>query len=66
MHMDNNCTVPPEFKNGLPQSTKDDSEYHGFGTKSIKNIVHKYSGELLMSVNDGRFNLDILFPSPEV
>ena len=62
VHMDNCCTVAPQFADGLPLTTKEDKENHGFGTKSIKNIVRKYDGELLMSVEDDRFNLDIMFP----
>ncbi len=60
IHIDNCCTVAPEFVNGLPQTTKSDTRYHGFGTKSIQNIVMKYHGEVSMCVEDGRFNLDIL------
>ena len=62
VHMDNYCSVPPEFIGGLPQTTKGDKYYHGFGTKSIAGIVAKYSGELSMNVEEERFNLDILFP----
>ena len=62
VHMDNYCSVSPEFVAGMPQTTKGDKFYHGFGTKSIAGIVAKYSGELSMNVEDERFNLDILFP----
>lgn len=64
VHMDNYCSDNPEFVNGLPQTTKQDKLHHGFGTKSISNVVLKYAGELSMSVEDERFNLDILFPAP--
>lgn len=66
VHMDNNCSIPLKFKDGLPQTTKEDKENHGFGTKSIESVVRKYNGELMMSVDDGRFNLDILFPSLQI
>ena len=62
VHMDNYCSKSPVFVNGLPQTTKGDSFYHGFGTKSIAGIVEKYQGELSMTVEEDRFNLDILFP----
>ena len=65
VHMDNYCSVVPEFVDGFPQTTKSDKLHHGFGTKSISNIVHKYSGELIMGVQDERFNLDILFAAPQ-
>ena len=63
VHMDNRCSVSPEFVDGLPQSTKPDKFHHGFGAKSISNIAGKYKGEVYMSVEDERFNLDILFPA---
>lgn len=63
IHIDNYCSSQIEFIDGLPQTTKPDKRYHGFGTKSISNIVNKYSGELIMCVEDDRFNLDILFPA---
>ena len=63
VHMDNYCSSSPEFVDGLPQTTKDNKEYHGFGTKSMQSIVNKYSGEMLMAVEDETFNLDILFPA---
>ena len=62
IHIDNYCSSQIEFEDGFPKTTKKDTRYHGFGTKSISNIVNKYSGELIMSVDDERFNLDILFP----
>ena len=62
IHIDNYCSSQIEFEDGFPKTTKKDTRYHGFGTKSISNIVNKYSGELIMSVDDERFNLDLLFP----
>lgn len=64
VHIDNYCSDLPEFVDGIPQTTKQDKQHHGFGTKSISNIVSKYLGELNMCVEDERFNLDILFPAP--
>lgn len=51
-----------EFEEGLPRTTKDDSNYHGFGIKSIKYIVEKYAGTVSVSVEQGIFDLKILFP----
>ena len=50
-----------DFKDGLPQTIKDDKNYHGFGMRSIKMIVHKYDGELTASVADDIFHLNIIF-----
>ena len=51
------------FKDGLPQTTKRDSIYHGFGTKSIKGIVDSYSGDCEISIKDNNiYVLNILLP----
>ncbi len=50
-----------EFKDGLPQTTKEDRGYHGFGTQSIRMIVRQYGGEMTASAEDGVFHLNILF-----
>ena len=51
------------FKDGLPQTTKRDSMYHGFGTKSIKGIVDSYSGDCEISIKDYNiYVLNILLP----
>ncbi len=51
------------FKDGLPQTTKGDSMYHGLGTKSIKGIVDSYSGDCEISIKDNnRYVLNILLP----
>ncbi len=49
------------FEGGLPVTTKGDSDYHGFGMKSIKRIVEKYGGDLSVIAGDGVFNLNMLF-----
>ena len=57
----NYCPQPPTFRDGLPVTTKADRNYHGFGMRSIRMIVHKYEGELTVYVADGIFHLNILF-----
>ena len=49
------------FRDGLPVTTKEDQNYHGFGMRSIRMIVHKYEGELTVYSSDGIFHLNILF-----
>ena len=58
---DNYYTGKLDFVDGLPQTTKEDADWHGFGLKSIKMIVQKYGGELNMHAEDGVFHLSILF-----
>lgn len=50
-----------QFAEGLPITTKGDMIYHGFGTKSIRMIVKKYTGELTTYVTDDIFHLSIIF-----
>lgn len=63
IHMENYCKEPVTFEDGLPLTTKSDRNYHGFGVKSIRYIVEKYKGELLMHAKQERFIVDILFYS---
>lgn len=58
---DNYYTGELKLKDGVPQTTKEDEMWHGFGLKSIKMIVQKYGGELSMHAEDGVFHLSILF-----
>ena len=51
-----------KFTDGLPQTTKEDIEYHGFGIKSIRSIVEKYEGSIRINSENQIFKLDILFP----
>lgn len=53
-----------EFKDGLPATTKDDKNFHGFGMRSLRMIVKKYGGELTTYVTDDIFHLNIILPLP--
>ena len=46
----------------LPVTTKKDSDYHGYGMKSIKMIVEKYGGDMSLKTDKNVFNLNIIFP----
>ena len=48
--------------NGLPKTTKEDKDYHGYGMKSIQLIVNKYDGDLNISLDNNVFSLFIMFP----
>lgn len=61
IRIENYCCVSLTFADGLPQTTKDDNGYHGFGSKSIRYIVEKYGGECMMSQELDRFVLTMLF-----
>jgi hypothetical protein len=49
---------------GLPETTKRDKEYHGFGMRSICAITEKYGGTLDIKAQDGVFNLNLMFQLP--
>lgn len=53
------------MKNGMPQTTKGDSRYHGFGVKSMRQTVEKYGGSMTISAEDGWFHLSLLIPVPD-
>lgn len=58
----NKCEISPEFVEGLPKTTKGDSSIHGYGMKSMRMICDKYGGEFSVTVKDGLFTLNMLFP----
>lgn len=64
IHIDNYCKETVVFEDGLPVTTKEDKVYHGFGVRSIKYIVEKYKGDMLMHSGNQRFQVDILFYLP--
>ena len=64
IHIENRCSREVYFQDGLPITSKDNKNFHGFGVKSIKYIAEKYGGSILMNVKNGKFYLDILLPRP--
>lgn len=51
------------FEDGLPVTTKGDRAYHGYGLKSIRNMVEGYGGYVAVEAKNGLFVLHILFPA---
>lgn len=64
IHIENYCDETLRFQDGLPMSTKGDKFYHGFGLRSIRHIVEKYDGNIVVSVQDCTFVIDITIPFP--
>lgn len=64
IHEDNRCIDAVEFENGLPKTTKESEDFHGFGTKSIKLIAEKYGGSVNMRCEDEMFSIEIIIPIP--
>lgn len=60
--VENYCEEKIVFKNGIPQTTKKDKQFHGFGMKSIQTTVRKYNGSVTAGIHDNWFELRILIP----
>ena len=52
------------FEDGLPVTSKEDKDYHGFGTKSIRYAVEKYDGCMGIYPENNLFLLRISIPIP--
>ena len=50
------------FERGLPQTTKADKQYHGFGMRSIQMLTEKYGGDLQIRAEGGIYTLSIMLP----
>ena len=50
---------------GMPVTRKQDTDFHGFGLKSIGTIVDKYGGSMTVRAENGWFELRVLFNQPE-
>ena len=49
------------WSGGLPQSTKQADGYHGYGMQSMREVVEKYGGELVIGTDNDVFSLNMLF-----
>lgn len=50
------------FEKGLPLTSKQEKNIHGYGLKSLRYTVHKYKGEVQIDAEDNWFSLRILIP----
>lgn len=65
LQVENYCPDPPDFRGGLPVTTKQDKDNHGFGLKSIQLSAKKYGGSATVQVEDDWFVLKVLIPIPQ-
>ncbi len=65
IYVENRYTGRIKFRHNLPLTTKADTNYHGFGIKSMKSIAEKYDGSIQADARDGWFHLSILIPAKE-
>ncbi|MBI9010930.1 MAG: sensor histidine kinase [Clostridiales bacterium] len=54
-----------KFHEGDLETTKSDSIHHGYGIKSIKQVIEKYDGTLTISTENNWFTIRILVPLRE-
>lgn len=54
-----------KFASGLPVTSKEDKDYHGFGVKSMKLLVKKYGGDMTVGADGKVFRVKILLPVPK-
>ena len=62
IHVENCFDGKLKMENGMPVTLKEDRGYHGFGMKSMQRVAEKYGGEMNVTANGNKFNLDILIP----
>lgn len=62
IQIENYTPQVPIFEEEFLKTTKNDSELHGFGLKSIKNIAEEYGGNMYISIEDHIFQLTIMIP----
>ncbi len=64
IHAENYFEGELVMRDGIPVTTKEDKNYHGYGMRSIRRIVEKYSGNFSISTEDQLFQIDIMLPIP--
>lgn len=50
--------------NHMPVTFKQDTGSHGFGTKSMKNIVEHYGGQMVIKTEQNKYLLRMIFQNP--
>lgn len=58
----NYCTQKIEFANGFPITSKADTKFHGFGIQSMKYVVEKYGGNMVIHYQNNIFLVKVIFP----
>ena len=62
IRVQNYTPAPPTLRDGAIVTTKQDTEEHGYGIKSIKSIAELYGGTADCFVEDSIFYLVVTFP----
>ena len=62
IHMENYYQDTVIFEDGIPKTTKQDRQNHGYGTQSIRYLAEKYGGDMQMQTEADIFLTDIMIP----
>ena len=63
IHVDNPFAAARELgQDGLPKTTKGNTDLHGFGMRSMRALAEKHGGTLAFAVQGNIFHLNILLP----
>lgn len=62
IQIENYLPAMPVMIDSLPQTTKNDTRFHGFGLKSIKYLVEKYKGYMHINTDNNKFSLIVMLP----
>ena len=63
IHIENYTPFVPHLEDGIPQTTKKETENHGWGIKSIRNIAEEHGGSIHIFVEDDVFHLSVMLPT---
>lgn len=55
-----NGTILIDEENGMPVSSKEDKEKHGFGLANIRRVARKYFGDISIEQKEGIFLLHVM------
>lgn len=64
IRVENHFPFPVEFIDGLPQTTKEDQVWHGYGTGNMRRVVESLNGSITFTVEDDWFIVRALIPRP--
>lgn len=65
IHQENYYEGVLRFADELPQTTKENRQYHGFGMRSIRALTQKYGGDMQIDASGNIYILDVMLPVAE-
>jgi len=66
INVTNFINAPIKFVDNYPITSKKDKLTHGYGIKSVEQIINKYNGNMAIKNIDDQFIIDILIPIAEI